>query len=167
MGIRSRRRRFPTERTTQYRCHLSQDVAHRVLRHQAMQLGNIFRLRRSNCFYQSNFIKVTMPIKPENRHYYQGPAWKAVRASILKRACNSCEFCGVMNGQMYIRDAREPARVVLTIAHLNHNPADNRPSNLRALCQRCHLKYDQQHHNENRRLTLAAKKAHAQQIQSP
>jgi hypothetical protein len=33
-------------------------------------------------------------------------------------------------------------RVILTTAHLNHNPADNRDENLKALCQKCHLNYD-------------------------
>lgn len=33
-------------------------------------------------------------------------------------------------------------RIVLTVAHLNHTPEDCRDENLRALCQRCHLRYD-------------------------
>jgi hypothetical protein len=32
--------------------------------------------------------------------------------------------------------------IVLTIAHLDHNPAHNDMQNLGALCQRCHLNYD-------------------------
>ncbi|HJU17964.1 MAG TPA: hypothetical protein VJ770_16025 [Stellaceae bacterium] len=30
-------------------------------------------------------------------------------------------------------------RVVLAAAHLDHNPANNQPRNLKSLCQRCHL----------------------------
>jgi hypothetical protein len=41
-------------------------------------------------------------------------------------------------------------RVVLTIAHLNHTPGDDRDDNLKALCQWCHLNYDQLHHKETR-----------------
>jgi 5-methylcytosine-specific restriction endonuclease McrA len=41
-------------------------------------------------------------------------------------------------------------RVVLTVAHLNHNPADNRTENLAALCQWCHLNYDKEHHANTR-----------------
>lgn len=33
-------------------------------------------------------------------------------------------------------------KVVLTTAHLNHDPADNREGNLAAYCQRCHLVHD-------------------------
>jgi hypothetical protein len=32
--------------------------------------------------------------------------------------------------------------IVLTVAHLNHDPADCREENLRALCQRCHNRLD-------------------------
>lgn len=41
-------------------------------------------------------------------------------------------------------------RVVLTVAHLNHDPSDMRDDNLAALCQWCHLHHDQQHHAETR-----------------
>lgn len=33
-------------------------------------------------------------------------------------------------------------RIVLTVAHLNHQPEDCRPDNLRCWCQRCHNRYD-------------------------
>ena len=32
--------------------------------------------------------------------------------------------------------------VVLTVAHLNHDPSDCRDENLEALCQRCHNRLD-------------------------
>jgi hypothetical protein len=41
-------------------------------------------------------------------------------------------------------------RIVLTVAHLNHDPRDNREENLKALCQWCHLNYDKLHHAETR-----------------
>ena len=31
---------------------------------------------------------------------------------------------------------------ILTVAHLNHRPGDCRPDNLKALCSRCHCRYD-------------------------
>lgn len=33
-------------------------------------------------------------------------------------------------------------RIVLTVAHLDHQPENCAPENLRALCQRCHNRYD-------------------------
>jgi hypothetical protein len=43
-------------------------------------------------------------------------------------------------------------RVVLTTAHLDHDPTNNADENLRALCGRCHLAYDLGHHKVQRRL---------------
>jgi hypothetical protein len=37
-------------------------------------------------------------------------------------------------------------RIVLTIAHLDHQPEDCPDENLLALCQRCHLAHDRPHH---------------------
>lgn len=48
--------------------------------------------------------------------------------------------------------------VVLTIAHLNHDPADNRGENLAALCQWCHLNYDKEHHRETRKIRKDAER---------
>lgn len=48
--------------------------------------------------------------------------------------------------------------IVLTTAHLDHNPASCAPENLAALCQRHHLAYDQQHHNESAYMTRMAKR---------
>jgi len=87
-----------------------------------------------------------MPIKPENRKRY--PAnWKEIRAAILLRAGNRCEFCGIPN--YTVRE--NGSKVVLTIAHLDHTPENNDPSNLRALCQKCHNTYDASHRAETRR----------------
>jgi hypothetical protein len=36
----------------------------------------------------------------------------------------------------------KPQRFTLTVAHLNHNPADCRPENLKALCAPCHCRMD-------------------------
>jgi hypothetical protein len=41
--------------------------------------------------------------------------------------------------------------VILTVAHLDHTPANCDPGNLRAMCQRCHLSYDREHHIANAR----------------
>lgn len=46
-----------------------------------------------------------------------------------------------------------PVRVVLTVAHLDHNPENCSEENLRALCQRCHLRHDSSQHKETRRRT--------------
>ena len=50
-----------------------------------------------------------------------------------------------------------PIVIVLTVAHLNHDPADCRPENLAAMCQRHHLAYDHNHHRANAQATRRAK----------
>jgi hypothetical protein len=48
------------------------------------------------------------------------------------------------------RMAARSVRVVLTVAHLNHTPGDDRDDNLAALCQWCHLILDIEHHHKTR-----------------
>jgi hypothetical protein len=44
-------------------------------------------------------------------------------------------------------------RVVISTAHLDHDPANGDPDNLRALCQRCHLRHDLEYHVARRWIT--------------
>lgn len=71
--------------------------------------------------------------------------------------------CDAPHHARIVRPARRPAqwdyagpipeaaviRVVLTIAHLCHDPSCDDLDHLRAFCQRCHLKYDAAHHARN------------------
>lgn len=75
---------------------------------------------------------------------FQGDRWtyKAARAFIDRWA--------------WAEDERQLV-IVLTVAHLNHQPEDCRPENLVVMCQRHHLAYDQQHHQANAWRTRRAK----------
>lgn len=61
------------------------------------------------------------------------------------------EFVAVANTESDGRDAdgNRWFVIVLTVAHLDHDPRNCAPSNLKALCQKCHLDYDQRHHQQN------------------
>ena len=115
--------------------------------------------------------------------------WKTViRPRILERAGHKCERCEVENHRWICRDGRHdaalnawyyedgdilavkaledwpegykaPVRVVLTVAHLDHDTSNNDDSNLQALCQRCHNRLDVEYRRKNRSRTLAEKKA--------
>lgn len=99
-----------------------------------------------------------MPIKPENRSRYPKNWSSEVRPAILERAHNSCEFCGRRNHTYYFNEkTKRMVKVVLTIAHFNHQPEDCSPDNLRALCQQCHLRYDAEHHRQTAQQTRLAK----------
>lgn len=51
----------------------------------------------------------------------------------------------------------KPIVIVLTVAHLDHQPENCDPENLRALCQRHHLAHDHDHHRANAQATRRAK----------
>ena len=100
-----------------------------------------------------------MPIKPENKARYP-KNWKEIRAEILDRAGHCCEgspahpYCRAAN---YSQHPDTGSKVVLTIAHLDHVPEHCEHENLKAWCQRCHLKYDAEHHRKNSWATRRAK----------
>jgi hypothetical protein len=111
-----------------------------------------------------------MPIKQENKHLYLPlKEWKELRESRIKAQGKRCKFCGIPNYAIRIRYKNlelfnhEPveikrSRVVLTIAHLDHNPQNNAEGNTPALCQFCHCRHDITHHLETRKKTIAEKK---------
>lgn len=106
---------------------------------------------------------------PYDRSRYP-PDWPAISRAIRQRAEGRCECageCGLhrttpgprrcveRNGEA-ARWAR--GRIVLTVAHLNHDPQDCRPENLKAMCQRCHLRYDVALHRRNASATRYRKR---------
>jgi len=56
------------------------------------------------------------------------------------------DYCGGCFDGKY-----KDVKIVLTIAHMNHDTADNRDENLKALCQRCHNRYDMPNRVKNRK----------------
>jgi 5-methylcytosine-specific restriction endonuclease McrA len=98
-----------------------------------------------------------VPIRPENRGRYPRN-WPDISRAIRSRAGNVCETdgCGAVNG------ARHPttgSKVVLTVAHLDHQPENCDPSNLRAWCQKCHNRYDAPFRRAGMKLRLRAELA--------
>jgi len=51
----------------------------------------------------------------------------------------------------------DPIEVVLTVAHVEHDPRRNDDADLRAWCQMCHLGHDHPHHQANAARTRAAR----------
>lgn len=107
---------------------------------------------------------------PWDRSLYPAD-WPRISHEIRERAGHRCEHCGAAAGEIgYHQDGRwvmvyrditrvgieqdDPdaprlVRCILTVAHLNHQPADCRLENLACLCRRCHLVYDARHHARN------------------
>ena len=88
-------------------------------------------------------------MSPEARAYRRAQRaryprnWKQVSRSVIARAGYRCEACGVEQGKP---NPVSGSRVILGAAHLDHRPENVSPSNLRSLCQRCHLRYDHPYH---------------------
>lgn len=101
-----------------------------------------------------------MPIRPSERERYPAD-WRAISDRIKARAGYRCESvpgrptCGAEHLQPHPITG---ALVVLTVAHLNHEPEDCRDENLRAVCQRCHNQYDQKHRQTNAARTRRERK---------
>ncbi len=95
-----------------------------------------------------------MPIRKELRPLYRTPEYKAARAACRERANDHCEQCGKLNGQLEWRFAAEEAAHQVLIqcgaAHLDNDPSNNAPKNLKWLCRGCHLRTDAMHHKHTR-----------------
>ena len=94
-----------------------------------------------------------MPIRAELKPLYPADWAEISRRIRFDRADGRCERCGRWHGQVVPgwRPDRV-TRIVLTTAHLDHDPTNNAEANLAALCQRCHLAHDKPHHVRQRRL---------------
>lgn len=95
-----------------------------------------------------------MPIRPENRSRYPKD-WRTISARIrFERAANRCECegeCGHGHAGRCAAINRQPhpvtlSAVVLTVAHLDHQPENCAEDNLKAMCQRCLLGLDRHLH---------------------
>ena len=58
-----------------------------------------------------------------------------------------------------VATATRTTRVVLATAHLDHDPTNNGPRNLAALCQRYHILHDGEEHRRRRWLTYRMRRA--------
>jgi len=88
-----------------------------------------------------------MPISQKNKKLYP-KNWKEISFYVrYLRAKGKCEFCGAEEGK---NNPITNSKVVLTVAHLDHNPTNCNLNNLKALCQMCHNRYDIKHRVYNR-----------------
>jgi 5-methylcytosine-specific restriction endonuclease McrA len=130
-----------------------------------------------------------MPIRQELRYLYPPHWCELSQRVRFERAGGTCQTCGRPHGKTVRalpdgrwfdperrtwRNARgrvvrwpdleqaiqmRSTRVVLAAAHLDHDPSNNRLSNLRSLCQRCHLIHDRPYHLAQRRITYLLRRA--------
>lgn len=114
--------------------------------------------------------------------YKRYPAnWREISAKIRARSGGQCECCGECGLHRTTPGPRRccerngekakwaKGKVILTVAHLGvqradgspgdpHDKMDVRDENLRAFCQRCHLRYDLKEHMANAAATRRARR---------
>lgn len=100
--------------------------------------------------------------------------WEAIVARVRARSGDQCECqgeCGRRHGGRCAARQGEPTRsggpVVLTTAHLDHDPAGADEARLRHLCQRCHLTLDAGLHAQHARETRRRRREEAGQMRLP
>jgi len=121
-----------------------------------------------------------MPIRPENRWLYPIDWEQLSASVRFRRAGARCEHCGRphLRRVAHLGDGRwwdaehscwrsghgkettikggvslatiRTTKVVLACAHLDHDPGNSTPGNLKALCQRCHIINDAAEHRWQR-----------------
>jgi len=108
-----------------------------------------------------------MPIRADNIGRY--PAnWDELSHQVKCSAQWECEgspmypACRARHGEPHPVTG---SLVILTVAHLDHNPENCHRSNLRAWCQRCHLTYDAIEHAKNAAGTHARRLRAAGQLE--
>ena len=91
-----------------------------------------------------------MPIDYKDYH----PKWTLIVRLIRKRSGNACEGSPKFPDCRAINYKPHPvtgSKVILTTAHMDRNKDNNLFSNLRHLCQKCHLNHDISQHVMNRK----------------
>ena len=88
--------------------------------------------------------------------------WAEISLQVREQSGWCCEFCGARHNMPHPETG---SRVILTVAHLDHDTTNNARENLRALCQRCHLRYDAQLHAMHAAQTRRRRQVEAGQLE--
>ena len=137
-------------------------------------LGVVMPIRPENrALYPADWTAIRRRIRHE-RAGNRCERCKAPNHHVVARETNGSSYM-LMDGRVYCADTGEAlgwakgseyplgrmVKIVLTVAHLDHDPTNNADENLQALCQRCHLRHDHAHHQANAAATRRARKAGA------
>lgn len=85
--------------------------------------------------------------------------WEAISREVRDRSGGRCECegeCGLHRGRRCVERHAEPARwargkVTLTVHHLDGDKQNSDRKNLKAMCNRCHLRCDSKINSEQRK----------------
>lgn len=120
-------------------------------------------LKRANNCCEFCKIENYSEVKRGQYEYMPDPMFVSTKHSYpIYQKTDGSVFCANTGMQITspheLKTSAKAVKIVLTIAHLDHDPTNNDYSNLRALCQLCHNRYDAEHRKANRAATNLAKK---------
>lgn len=96
--------------------------------------------------------------------YTRYPAdWKAIALATKEAAHWICQDCGMQCRRP--GESFDTHRRTMSVMHLDHNPQNCDPSNLRAACSACHLRYDAAIHAVHAAETRRRKRLSAGQME--
>ena len=89
--------------------------------------------------------------------------WDDIARAVKDAADWICQDCGMQcrrPGERF-----DTHRRTMSVMHLDHNPQNCTPENLRAACSKCHLAYDLKHHMRNAAATRRRQRVDAGQME--
>ncbi len=125
--------------------------------------------KQNKKLYPANWKQISQDIRTNRAHNKCEVCGVLNHAYIFRCMYDGRECYQTVNGDLYDANNSElidtetydysldathtdrAIKIILTVAHLDHNPQNNDYNNLRAMCQRCHNRYDATHRKESRK----------------
>lgn len=82
--------------------------------------------------------------------------WDEIAEKLKEAARYTCQQCGAQRGQRVANRHGEMVDVVITVAHLDHDP-NNPRARLAVLCSACHIRYDTEQRARKRHMMAIAR----------
>ena len=109
--------------------------------------------------YPANWEQISLDARARAGQRCEWPECRAPNGAWICRSHEDLEVWDEVGGPEHVLlGCRKPIRVVLTVAHLDHDPQNNAPENLQALCQLHHLRLDADQHARNAAATRARRR---------
>ena len=105
---------------------------------------------RPNLINPNLAYEIRREVMPMDRKRYP-KNWESIALAIKTQAHWQCQECGLDCTPAPIADRSLKAKKTLTVHHQDHNPANNHPDNLIALCSACHLR---RHSRKRRNISI-------------
>lgn len=121
------------------------EISHFIIHERAKNKCEVCGVNNHAVGYRDGNGDFVMPDRGNDRDYYAGLGLSAVTKKMLTYK-NAVMMAEIAND--YYNSGFKYIVIVLTTAHLDHNPENCDYSNLKAMCQKCHNNYDRKHRDQ-------------------